>query len=67
MEGTFQEGWYTHPTLGLIRVFTSGSEWVYVCYTSNGRKALSRERPLDGWTWALSEPSHTSPSGFADQ
>ncbi|MDZ7641098.1 MAG: hypothetical protein U5J62_03605 [Desulfurivibrio sp.] len=58
MEGTYQEGWYNHPTLGLIRIYVSGTDWVYVCYTRNGKKALSKERPLDGWTWALSEASH---------
>jgi hypothetical protein len=55
MDGTFKEGWYTHPSLGLIRIFVSGPEWVYVCYTKNGMKALSKERALDSWTWALSE------------
>ncbi|MFH7319168.1 hypothetical protein ACHHRT_01005 [Desulfurivibrio sp. D14AmB] len=57
MEGSFREGWFKHPTLGLIRIFIKGPDWVYVCYTSNGEKALSKERPLDSWTWALSEPS----------
>lgn len=60
MEGSYKEGWYHHPSLGLIRVFVSGSDWVYVCYTRNGKKALSKERTIDGWTWALSEPAHAS-------
>ena len=58
MEGTYQEGWYSHPNLGLIRVFISGPDWVYVCYTKNAQKPLSKERDLDSWTWALSEPAH---------
>ena len=55
MDGTYTEGWFTHPTQGLIRVFLKGGEWVFQCYTKNGQKALSKERPLDSWTWALSE------------
>jgi len=55
MDGTFTEGWFTHPSQGLIRVFLKGGEWVFQCYTKNGQKALSKERPLDSWTWALSE------------
>ncbi len=62
MDGSFSEGWFTHPTLGLIRVFVKGTDWVYVCYTKNGQKALSKERPMDSWTWALSEPSYASGS-----
>ena len=57
MDGSFSEGWFNHPNLGLIRIYTKGAEWVYQCYTKNGKRALSKERPLDGWTWALSEPS----------
>ena len=60
MDGTFTAGWYNHPTLGLIRVYLKGNEWVYQCYTQNGQKALSKERPLDSWTWALSEESPIS-------
>lgn len=62
MEGSYREGWFIHPNLGLIRIFIKGPDWVYVCYTRNGEKALSKERPLDSWTWALSEPSHTNGS-----
>ncbi|OGQ98437.1 MAG: hypothetical protein A2505_06425 [Deltaproteobacteria bacterium RIFOXYD12_FULL_55_16] len=55
MDGPHIEGWYEHPNLGLIRIFLKGSSWVFQCYTHNGQKALSKERPLDIWTWALSE------------
>ena len=57
MDGMFAEGWYEHPSLGLIKIYLKSGEWVYQCYTKNGQKALSKERPLDSWTWALSEPS----------
>ncbi|OGR07696.1 MAG: hypothetical protein A2511_00640 [Deltaproteobacteria bacterium RIFOXYD12_FULL_50_9] len=56
MDGSFQEGWYKHPTLGLIKIFQKNYTWVYMCYASNGQKPLSKDRPLDQWTWALSEP-----------
>ncbi|MFH1019257.1 MAG: hypothetical protein V1782_01395 [Pseudomonadota bacterium] len=55
MDGTYSEGWFTHPNHGLIRVFNKGGEWVYQCYSQSGQKALSKERPLDSWTWALSD------------
>ena len=56
MQGNYESGWYDHPSLGLIKVYpSSGSGWVYRCYTQRGDKALSKERPLDQWTWALSE------------
>lgn len=55
MDGPYKEGWYTHPTSGLIKIFLNDQEWVYRCYTQNGQKPLSKERPLDSWTWALSE------------
>ncbi len=56
MDGGFKEGWYKHHTLGLIRVFVDRTgSWVYQCYTKNGAKPLSRPRPMDSWTWALSE------------
>ena len=58
MDGIYTEGWFTHPTQGLIRVFSKGGEWLYQCYTKNGQKALSKERPLDSWTWALSEAAY---------
>ena len=56
MDGSFAEGWYNHPNLGLIKIFLKeGRDWVYQCYTKNGEKPLSKDRPLDSWTWALSE------------
>ncbi|MBU0730863.1 MAG: hypothetical protein KKA70_14090 [Proteobacteria bacterium] len=55
MDGTFQEGMYTHPNLGLIKILFKNNNWVYQCYTKSGDKPLSKERPLDQWTWALSE------------
>ena len=59
MDGTFKNGWYNHPSLGLIKIFLNDiSEWVYQCYAQNGHKPLSKERPLDSWTWALSEPTN---------
>ena len=57
MDGTFIEGWFNHPNLGLIKIYLTGGDWVYQCYTKNGQKAVSKERPLDSWTWALSEPA----------
>ncbi|MFC1524704.1 hypothetical protein ACFL6N_07935 [Thermodesulfobacteriota bacterium] len=56
MDGTYQEGMYSHPSLGTIRIFQKNNNWVYQCYTTRGHKPLSRERPIDPWTWALSEP-----------
>jgi hypothetical protein len=59
MDGSYTEGWYNHPNLGLIKIYVSGSQvWVFQCYTKSAQKALSKERPLDGWTWALSEPAN---------
>lgn len=60
MDGTYSEGWFTHPNHGLIRIFfkSGEGEWVYQCYSQNGQKALSKERPLDSWTWALSDATH---------
>ncbi|MGM0680732.1 MAG: hypothetical protein ACQES8_00695 [Thermodesulfobacteriota bacterium] len=55
MHGEFQEGWYKHPSLGIVKIFRNGDNWVYQCYTTNQKKALSHERPLDTWTWALCE------------
>jgi len=57
MEGSYTEGWFTHPTIGLIRISQKNMDWYYQCYTRNGQKAVSKERPLDTWTWALSEAS----------
>ena len=56
MEGGYQEGWYVHPSLGLIKTINSQNQWVYRCYNAKGTKPLSKERPLDPWIWALSEP-----------
>lgn len=56
MDGTFQEGWYMHPKEELIRISQNEEgNWVYRCYSVNGKRALSKDRPLDSWTWALSE------------
>jgi len=56
MQGNFKPGWYEHPTHGLIRVSMNTSMgWTYRCYTQNGDRPLSKERPLDHWIWALSE------------
>ena len=57
MDGNYKEGFFKHPTLGKINVFENQKQkiWVYKCYTKNGRRALSKERRLDQWTWALSE------------
>ncbi len=55
MHGVFQEGWYEHPTLGIIKVFKNNNLWAYQCYTNNQKKALSRERAMDPWVWALCE------------
>ena len=57
MDGQFKPGWYIHPNLALIKIFQKGPRWVYQCYTKNGQKAVSKERELDTWTWALSEQS----------
>ncbi|MBI5559175.1 MAG: hypothetical protein HY885_16250 [Deltaproteobacteria bacterium] len=57
MDGQFKSGWYIHPNLALIKISQKGQLWVYQCYTASGQKAISKERPLDQWTWALSEPS----------
>lgn len=56
MDGMYTEGWYEHPNLGRIKIVLKGADWIYQCYTKSGQKALSKERPLDTWTWALSEP-----------
>jgi hypothetical protein len=58
MDGSYHEGFFDHPGQGLIKIFkNSNEEWVFECYTSNGTKPLSKERPLDSWTWALSTVS----------
>ncbi len=55
MEGQMEEGLYDHPSLGVIKIVKKGGNWYYQCYNTKGTKALSKERPLDQWTWALSE------------
>ncbi len=57
MDGKIKTGWYVHPNLSLIKVYEKNGAWVYQCYKRNGSKAISKERDLDQWTWALSEPS----------
>lgn len=57
MDGAVTPGWYDHPQLGLIKIFQKNHEWVYVCYSHNGEKALSRPKPIDQWLWALSKPN----------
>ncbi|MBW1792479.1 MAG: hypothetical protein JRJ14_09545 [Deltaproteobacteria bacterium] len=57
MEGPVKEGFYTHPNSGVIKIFQKeNGSWVYQCYTQSGQKAISREKSLDTWTWALCEP-----------
>lgn len=57
MDGAYEAGWYYHPQIGLIKIHESGDKgWVYVCYSESGQTALSREKPLDAWTWALCMP-----------
>ena len=55
MDGAVSPGWYDHPQFGLIKIFKKDGQWVYVCYTSNGDKALSRPKAVDPWLWALSQ------------
>lgn len=56
MDGQIIPGWYRHPKLGLIKVFESNARgWVYQCYSESGTRALSMEKSLDTWTWALCE------------
>ncbi len=58
MDGAMEAGWFMHPKNDLIKVFLSGDQWVYQCYSSNGKRVLSKERPMDSWTWALSTPAN---------
>ena len=54
MDGQVKPGWYRHPNLGLIQVYVNvNQEWVYRCYSESGTRALSTEKPIDTWTWAL--------------
>ncbi|MBU0480406.1 MAG: hypothetical protein KKG47_04830 [Proteobacteria bacterium] len=58
MDGNYHEGFFDHPSHGLIKIYRNSSgNWVYQCYTSSGTKPLSKERTLDAWTWALSTVS----------
>lgn len=54
MDGQITAGWYRHPKLGLIKIFESDKRsWVYQCYSESGKRALSKEKDMDNWTWAL--------------
>lgn len=54
MDGQITAGWYRHPNLGLIKIFENDKRaWVYQCYSESGARALSKEKPMDSWTWAL--------------
>lgn len=54
MDGQITAGWYRHPKLGLIKVFENDKRaWVYQCYSESGTRALSKEKSVDNWTWAL--------------
>jgi len=58
MDRQITPGWYRHPKLGLIKVFQSNVKgWVYQCYSESGARALSMEKPVDPWTWALCYPA----------
>ena len=54
MDGQVTTGWYRHPKLGLIKIFVNEKrEWVYQCFSESRARALSREKEMDNWTWAL--------------
>ena len=54
MDGQITAGWYRHPKLGLIKIFENDKRaWVYQCYSESGTRALSKEKAMDTWTWAL--------------
>lgn len=54
MDGQITAGWFRHPKLELIKVFENDKQtWVYQCYSESGKRALSKEKALDSWTWAL--------------
>lgn len=54
MDGQITAGWYRHPKLGLIKIFENDKRsWVYQCYSESGTRALSKEKNMDNWTWAL--------------
>ena len=55
MDGQITAGWYQHPKLGLIKIFEDSKRtWVYQCYSDSGMRALSKEKAIDQWIWALS-------------
>jgi len=63
MDGQINPGFYRHPKLGLIKVFANEKQdWVYQCYSDSGSRALSTEKLIDNWTWALCtlDDSHTT-------
>lgn len=58
MEGKITGGWYQHPKLGRIKIYENDKrEWVYQCYSESGQRALSKEKNLDAWVWALCFPA----------
>ena len=58
MEGKIIAGWYQHPKLGLTKIFENDQQmWVYQCFSDSGQRALSREKEIDSWTWALCTPA----------
>lgn len=57
MDGQITAGWYRHPKLGLIKIFESKNAWAYQCFSDSGARALSKEKSMDAWTWALCEKS----------
>jgi hypothetical protein len=60
MDGQITAGWYRHPKLGLIKIFDNAKRnWVYQCYSESGMRALSKEKEIDQWTWALCDPAPT--------
>jgi len=57
MDGQVTAGWYRHPKLGLIKIFENKNRlWVYQCFSESRARALSLEKEMDKWTWALCEP-----------
>ncbi|MBA3013737.1 MAG: hypothetical protein FP815_02160 [Desulfobulbaceae bacterium] len=58
MDGQISAGWYRHPKLGLIKIYQNNKQaWAYQCFSDSGTRALSREKSLDTWTWALCDRS----------
>ncbi len=51
MDGQIREGWYNHPQLGLIKVFTDKyGSWVYQCYMKSGARPCQKKNL---WTVGL--------------